>query len=135
MHGNPISSSTSRASFILCAMPERGVSKPIDFMVLSKSSLSSALSMASFFAPINSTPNCSKTPLDAKVKAVFNAVCPPMVGSNASGFSFSIMAATTFQLIGSMYVASAIEGSVMMVAGLEFTKMTLKPSFLSALQA
>jgi hypothetical protein len=31
---------------------------------------------------------------------------------------------TTFQVIGSMYVTSAISGSVMIVAGLEFTRIT-----------
>jgi hypothetical protein len=66
---------------------------------------------------------------------VFSAVCPPSVGRRASGRSFSITAATNSGVIGSMYVRSANSGSVMMVAGLEFTRMTLKPSSRSTLQA
>lgn len=38
-------------------------------------------------------------------------------------------------VIGSTYVASAISGSVMIVAGLEFTRMTRRPSALSTRQA
>jgi len=38
-------------------------------------------------------------------------------------------------VIGSMYVASANSGSVMIVAGFEFTRMTLKPSSRSTRQA
>jgi hypothetical protein len=38
-------------------------------------------------------------------------------------------------LIGSTYVASANSGSVMIVAGLEFTRTTRKPSSLSTRQA
>src|SRR3989338_8711160 len=37
--------------------------------------------------------------------------------------------------MGSIYVLSAISGSVIMVAGLEFTKITLRPSSLKALQS
>jgi hypothetical protein len=33
---------------------------------------------------------------------VLSAVCPPMVGSSASGCSFSMMRASVRQLIGSM---------------------------------
>ena len=48
-----------------------------------------------------------------------------MVGSRASGRSFSIILATIVASIGSIYVASAIPGSVIIVAGLEFTSITL----------
>ena len=108
---------------------------PIPFIVLSKSSLSSALSIASLDAPISSTLYFLKTPSFANVKAVFRPVCPPMVGNNASGRSLSIIFSIDFQWIGSMYVASASKGSVMIVAGLELTKITLKPSALRALHA
>ena len=40
-----------------------------------------------------------------------------------------------FGVIGSIYVASAMSGSVMIVAGFEFTSTTLYPSSLSALHA
>ena len=48
-----------------------------------------------------------------------------MVGKMASGFSLAMMRSTTSHVIGSMYVTSAISGSVMMVAGLLLTKITL----------
>ena len=47
-----------------------------------------------------------------------------MVGRIASGFSFAMMRSTTCQVMGSMYVTSAISGSVMIVAGLLLTRMT-----------
>ena len=43
----------------------------------------------------------------------------------ASGFVFSIMIATASGVTGSRYVASAKLRSVIIVAGLEFTKITL----------
>ena len=58
-----------------------------------------------------------------------------MVGSRASGRSRSITWATTSGVSGSMYVRSAISGSVMIEAGLEFTNTTSNPSARSALQA
>jgi hypothetical protein len=50
------------------------------------------------------------------------------VASSASGFSRAITCSTYSGVIGSMYVASANSGSVMMVAGLEFTSDTRSPS-------
>ena len=81
---------------------ERGDSRPISLMALRNSSRSSAMSMASREAPIISTPYFSSTPSRTRSSAVFSAVWPPMVGSSASGRSFSMMRATVRQLIGSM---------------------------------
>ena len=67
--------------------------------------------------------------------AVFSAVCPPRVGSRASGRSLAMIRSTKSGVIGSMYVASENSGSVMMVAGLEFTRMTRSPSARSTRQA
>jgi hypothetical protein len=47
-----------------------------------------------------------------------------MVGSRASGCSISITRATTSGVSGSMYVRSAMSGSVMIEAGLLFTSTT-----------
>jgi len=60
------------------------------------------MSIDSRFAPISSTPNFSSTPSRTRSKAVLRAVWPPMVGSSASGRSFSMMRATVRQLTGSM---------------------------------
>ncbi|MDT4888692.1 hypothetical protein FQZ97_1252890 [compost metagenome] len=87
---------------MLWAMPERGQARPMDFMALSKRERSSALSMVSALAPIISTPNLASTPWCSRSSAQFSAVCPPMVGSNASGRSFSMILATVCHLIGSM---------------------------------
>jgi hypothetical protein len=75
-------------------MPLRGVSRPIAFMARSNFWRSSALSMASLLAPIILTPYFSRMPSRARSSAQFSAVCPPMVGSSASGRSFSMMLAT-----------------------------------------
>ena len=98
-------------------------------------SRSSALSIAFFDAPISSTSNRVRTPSRARSSAQFSAVWPPIVGSSASGRSRSMMLATICHVIGSMYVTSAISGSVMIVAGFELTRMTRYPSSRSALQA
>ena len=58
-----------------------------------------------------------------------------MVGSNASGRSRAMIFSTISGVIGSIYVASARPGSVMMVAGFELTRMTRYPSARSALHA
>ena len=65
-------------------------------------SRSSALSIAAREAPIISTPYFSSTPCFARSRAQLSAVCPPMVGSSASGRSFSMMRATICQVIGSI---------------------------------
>ena len=97
MQGKPIFFCTSRASLIECAIPDTGVSRSIAFIVSSKSCLSSALSIASLFAPIKITLCFFRTPFLSNVKAVFKAVWPPMVGKIASGFSFSIIFSTDSQ--------------------------------------
>ena len=58
-----MTSSACRASMVLWASMERGVSSPIFFMASRNSSRSSALSMASAVAPIISTLNFSRTPI------------------------------------------------------------------------
>jgi hypothetical protein len=45
-------------------------------------------------APIISTPYFSSTPSLNSASAVLSAVCPPIVGSTASGRSFSMILAT-----------------------------------------
>ncbi len=102
MQGKPIWSSTWKASSMLWARAARGVSRPMRFIAIPNSWRSSALSMASLVAPIISTPNFSSTPSRARSSAQFSAVCPPMVGSTASGRSSSIIRATVCQTMGSM---------------------------------
>jgi hypothetical protein len=63
---------------------ERGDSRPILSIASRNFWRSSALSMASALAPIV-TPNFSSVPSCASASAVLSAVCPPIVGSTASG--------------------------------------------------
>ena len=83
--GRPMSSSASSACGSVLIWCERGVSRPILFIASRNSSRSSALSMASAVAPIISTPNLSSVPILRSDSAQLSAVCPPMVGSSASG--------------------------------------------------
>ncbi len=63
---------------------------------------SSALSITSALAPIISTPYLANVPEASSCRAVFSAVWPPMVGSRASGRSFSMILATMSWVIGSI---------------------------------
>ena len=59
-------------------------------------------SIASLVAPIILTPNFSRMPSRARSSAQLSAVWPPIVGSSASGRSFSMMRSTVRQWTGSM---------------------------------
>jgi len=87
------------------------------------------------FAPISSTPYVESTPFSCRATAALSAVWPPIVASSASGRSRAMTFSRYSGVIGSMYVASANSGSVMIVAGFEFTRMTRKPSSRSTRQA
>ena len=102
MVGKPTIACTCIASSRLCAMEERGLASPILVIAFLNFSRSSALSMASLDAPIISTPYFSSTPWRARSSAQLSAVCPPIVGSSASGLSMAITFSTICQLIGSM---------------------------------
>jgi len=84
---------------------------------------------------MSSTPYCSRTPALSSSIAALSAVWPPSVASTASGRSLAMIVVRTSVVIGSTYVASANSGSVMIVAGFEFTRMTRRPSSLSTRQA
>ena len=71
-------------------------------IALEKASRSSAISIDRSLAPISSTPYFSSTPLLCRSMATLSAVCPPMVGSNASGRSRSMTRSTHSAVIGSM---------------------------------
>ena len=87
---------------MLCAIADLADPKPMLLIASLNFCLSSALSIASFEAPINSTSNFFSTPCLSKSSAQFNAVWPPIVGSKASGRSFSIILASICHWIGSM---------------------------------
>ncbi len=58
--------------------------------------------MARAFAPISSTPKRSSVPSLTSAIATLSAVCPPIVGSKASGRSRSITLRTHSGVTGSM---------------------------------
>ncbi len=99
--GRPTRSSAASASSKDFTIRAFGLGMPIFSMAARKRSRSSALSITSALAPIISTPRRSSTPLFASSMPQFSAVCPPMVGSRASGRSFSRMRVTTSRVIGS----------------------------------
>ena len=135
INGNPSSSPSPWASSRVWAMPARGTSRPAFTMASLNPLRSSARWIASRDAPISCTPSRSRSPDSASATATFSAVWPPRVGSSASGRSRSRIASTDAGVSGSMYVRSANWGSVMIVAGLEFTSATSYPSARSTLHA
>ena len=93
---------TSNASSMEWAIPDFAEPRPILVIASLNFWRSSALSIASGEAPINSQPYFSNTPWRCKSNAQFKAVWPPMVGKMASGFSVAMMRSTTSQVIGSI---------------------------------
>ncbi len=82
--------------------PALGRSRPIRSIASRNSRRSSALAIALSVAPISSTPWRFNAPFFASAIAVLSAVCPPMVGSSASGFSAAMMRSTISGVIGSI---------------------------------
>ncbi len=137
MSGKPMrpARTPALASSAVVAKKPLGISSPIRAMAAPKRFLSSAVLIAGSLAPISSTPKRSRVPSSARATARLRPVWPPTVGSMACGRSRSMTLATNSGVKGSMYVRSAISGSVMMVAGFELTSTTSKPSSRRALQA
>ncbi len=123
--GRATSSRTARACSTVWAMPDAGTSSPMPTIASLNCWRSSAVAIASALAPISSGPaDPPMTPRSCSAIATLRAVCPPSVGSTASGRSRSMILASTSGVSGSMYVRSAKSGSVMIVAGLELASTT-----------
>lgn len=134
--GYPRSVAAATASSTVCTMTERADSPPHFSTTSLNCWRSSPFWMAGMFAPMSSTSYCSRTPASSRAMAALSAVWPPRVGSRASGGrSLAMIEVSTSVVIGSTYVASANSGSVMIVAGFEFTRTTRRPSSLSTRQA
>ena len=133
--GRPVTSRTSSASSSVRAKPLLGTSRPMRPIASLKRRRSSPTSTARREAPMRRMPSRSSTPRRDSSTARFSAVWPPTVGSTASGRSRSRIFSTTSGVSGSMYVRSAYSGSVMIVAGFEFTSDTRMPSARRALMA
>ncbi len=100
--GRPMRPMTSRASSIVWATAEGGTSRPMPCMATLNASRSSAVRIASALAPISSgVPGVSTAPRSTSCMARLRAVCPPRVGSTASGRSRSMMRMSTSTSSGS----------------------------------
>ena len=99
--GRPVVSRTFFASSRFVAKPLFGTSSPMRAMASLKSWRSSPTSTARRLAPMSRTPSRSRTPRRESSTARLSAVCPPTVGSSASGRSRSRMASTASGVSGS----------------------------------
>ena len=133
--GKPISFAISSPCSSLFAMSDWITGSPRSSQSSLKSSLSSARSMLLLLVPRSSTRHSLSTPFFSSCIARLRPVCPPMPGRIASGLSYLIILARYSRVSGSMYTLSAIDVSVMMVAGLELQSTTSYPSSLSAIHA
>jgi hypothetical protein len=120
----PSMSAAARASSMVLTVRDRATSRPILIIACLNNSRSSPLEIASGLAPIISTPYFSRIPFLWSSIDRFSAVCPPSVGSRADGRSAAMIFSRNSRVSGSMYVTSANSGSVIIVAGLEFTRIT-----------
>ena len=106
-----------------------GMPTPIFFIKSRNLSRFSVMWMASISTPTTSISKSAQTPFSPASIQRFRAVCPPIVGSTASilGCFFKI---STMDCVvsGLRYTWSAMEGSVIMVAGLLLMRMVSIPS-------
>ena len=99
--GKPISFNAISASTNFSMITDLGHFIPNFFIQFLNFFLSSAFSIVDFVAPINSTFSFFNIPLSSSSIAILRAVCPPIVGSIAHGFSFLIIFSTVIVFIGS----------------------------------
>ena len=102
MLGYPVSSTISSASSSVRAKPPVVTLSPMRCMASANSSRSSAIWIERALAPMSSTPCLSRIPFSWSSMAMLRAVCPPMVGRMASGFSRSMTFSTHSAVRGSM---------------------------------
>jgi len=100
--GSPINFKLFFASSIDLQIIDFAHSRPISVIFFLNFSRSSAFSIASEFAPINSILYFFKIPSFLRAIAALRAVCPPIVGNIASGFSFFIISSIISVVMGSI---------------------------------
>ncbi len=79
----------------------RGTSLPSPVTMSLNRFRSSPALMVSMPAPMSSTPYLARMPASCSSTAAFSAVCPPRVGSTASGRSLAITFSRMSRVIGS----------------------------------
>ena len=123
-HGRPTSSRISRASSRVWTRRPRGALQADLLHACLNSSRSSALSITSALAPIILTPCRSQHAALMQVHADVQPGLAAQRRQHGIGLLDLDDLLDVSSVIGSMYVRSAISGSVMIVAGLELTSTT-----------
>ncbi len=100
--GYPTSATACSAASSESTVRPSGTSRPMRRIAAANSARSSAIWIAGALAPISSTPNWASVPSRASAIATLRAVCPPIVGSSASGRSRSMTLRTHSGVTGSM---------------------------------
>ena len=100
--GNPTLFKDFFICLILLTISDFGRFNPMLLIFFLNFFLSSALEIALEFAPINSILYFLSNPIFSALIAKFSAVCPPIVGKIASGFSFAKIFSKISIVIGSM---------------------------------
>ncbi|MBA7663369.1 hypothetical protein ES703_71409 [subsurface metagenome] len=102
MRGRPICLATLRACLSVLTVALLGVGSPMSAISALNSSRSSAFLIVWMGVPRLSTLYLSRMPASARSTARFKPVCPPRVGNNPSGRSFSMMRPTISTVSGSI---------------------------------
>ena len=100
--GYPILLANAKAPSTVFTISDSGTGSPSSLISSRNRSLSSARLMAESFVPKTSTLHSFKIPAFSNSTAILSPVCPPNVGSRASGRSFRIMVLTNSSEIGSI---------------------------------
>ncbi len=114
---------------------DSGTGSPMDWTRARKPPRSSAARTAASGVPSTATSYRSSTPASSRPTARFSAVWPPRVGSRASGRCSAMTRSRFWRVSGPMSTVPPTSGSVMTVAGFEFTSTVSIPSPRSARQA
>ena len=133
--GAPSSSTKRSPSSTDSTTALSGTGSPIRVTRSRKPPRSSAARTAASGVPSTRTPYRSSTPASSSATARFSPVCPPRVGSSASGRCASITAVRCSTVNGPITTVPPTSGSVMTVAGFELTSTVSTPSPRSARQA
>ena len=102
MTGYPIVAAKATASSTVLTISDSGMGCSNSSINCLKRSRSSAWSIADNLVPRSSTPSSSRIPFLDNSMAILRPVCPPRVGSKASGRSLRRIRVTNSSVIGSM---------------------------------
>ena len=122
--GKPILRAISRPFSCESAISDGSTGSPSPSQSSLNFSLSSAFSIESTPVPSNSALHSLSMPFFSSCIARLSPVCPPIFGKMASGLSNLTIFAMYSSVSGSIYTLSAIDVSVIIVAGFELQSTT-----------